>query len=218
MINKLECPICGDGGVIFPSRIHPKNRFGDGWWYCLGCNLWFTETPSKTELDAFYASSRNVGNSRNPIRWVLSRIRALHQKRYIEKITGLEDGVVSDIGGGGGALAWSFRRWYETNTIEYGDTEYQIDNTLVTASHVLEHIPNPLFFVRDIRNYTKYLFIEVPDARRCERSFRLEHLTNYSPHSLKLILLKSGYVVVDIRTLWWPTIGWVIRCIARRVE
>jgi 2-polyprenyl-3-methyl-5-hydroxy-6-metoxy-1,4-benzoquinol methylase len=71
---------------------------------------------------------------------------------------------------------------------------------IVTMSHVLEHLPDPikyLTFIRtDVLDKDGYLLIEVPNLF-FHPSFELPHVSAFSPHTLMESLNKSGYRILS---------------------
>ena len=70
---------------------------------------------------------------------------------------------------------------------------------LISLAHVLEHLPDPVDFLVDLR--TAYLstegrmLIEVPNLYSHD-SFELAHMTSFSAHTLRQILQKSGFDIL----------------------
>ncbi len=72
---------------------------------------------------------------------------------------------------------------------------------LVSLIHVLEHLPDPVSYLTDLREtvlaHNGWLFIEVPNLYAHD-SFEIAHLVSYSPHSLVQTLAKAGFHVLGI--------------------
>jgi len=73
---------------------------------------------------------------------------------------------------------------------------------LVSMAHVLEHMPNPVGYLADLRDSvltpSGWLLIEVPNLFSHE-SFEIAHMTSFSGHSLRQVLNKAGYQVVSLK-------------------
>lgn len=73
---------------------------------------------------------------------------------------------------------------------------------LVSMAHVLEHLPEPINFLRDLRNRwldeDGVLLVEVPNLF-FHRSFELPHLISFHEGTLTDILRQSGYRVEWLR-------------------
>jgi SAM-dependent methyltransferase len=73
---------------------------------------------------------------------------------------------------------------------------------LVSMSHVLEHLPDPLGYLNHLREsiLTKdgRLLIEVPNLYSHD-SFEVAHLVAFSPHTLREVLRRSGFEILKIK-------------------
>lgn len=71
---------------------------------------------------------------------------------------------------------------------------------LVSMSHVLEHIPNPVEYLSNLRERyltpDGWLLIEVPNLYAHD-SFEIAHLISFSPHTLRETLKKAGFEIVE---------------------
>jgi SAM-dependent methyltransferase len=93
---------------------------------------------------------------------------------------------------------------------EYFTAEHarQLAPALVCCRHVLEHVPDPIDFLRTIREAVNVpsrpiLYLEVPSGDHLLRSLGLwdyiyEHVSYFSKRSLELALRRSGYEVLAI--------------------
>jgi len=73
---------------------------------------------------------------------------------------------------------------------------------LVTLSHVLEHVPEPIPFLRALRRWVKpngSLYVEVPDARYYDcyftsvcQGFNNEHINHFDGEHLEAAMLRAG--------------------------
>lgn len=73
--------------------------------------------------------------------------------------------------------------------------------SLISMSHVLEHLPNPVGYLSHLREKLiepdGWLLIEVPNLYAHD-SFEVAHLVAFSPHTLQEVLRCSGFIVVKI--------------------
>ena len=73
--------------------------------------------------------------------------------------------------------------------------------TLISMSHVLEHLPDPVGYLADLRETLLdpqgWLLLEVPNLYAHD-SFETAHLVSYSAHTLVQVLEKAGYQVTKI--------------------
>ncbi len=74
---------------------------------------------------------------------------------------------------------------------------------LVSMSHVLEHLPDPIGYLTQLRetflNDRGWLLLEVPNLYAHD-SFEIAHLASYSSHTLTQVVEQAGYTVVKIQT------------------
>ncbi|NJD58726.1 MAG: hypothetical protein C3F13_17470 [Anaerolineales bacterium] len=74
--------------------------------------------------------------------------------------------------------------------------------SLVSMMHVLEHLPDPVGYLADLRLHRLeqdgWLLLEVPNLYAHD-SFEVAHLVSYSPHTLKQVVEKAGYRVAALR-------------------
>ena len=109
---------------------------------------------------------------------------------------------------GNGYRAYAGRqglRVYATlDELKAGETE---PFDLVTMMHVLEHMPDPLAYLRDLResilSTQGRALVEVPNlyAHDC---FEIGHTVAFSPHTLGQTLRKAGYEVLASRQHGMP--------------
>lgn len=70
---------------------------------------------------------------------------------------------------------------------------------LVTAIHVLEHVPHPLGFLKEMKTFVKkdgYLVVEVPSWKTRGGPLGFAHLSYFETDVLKLMCLQVGLEVV----------------------
>jgi SAM-dependent methyltransferase len=79
-----------------------------------------------------------------------------------------------------------------------GETRFD----LVSMSHVLEHIPDPVGYLTHLRECilipAGWLLLEVPNLYAHD-SFEVAHLIAFSPHTLREVLLRSGFEIVKFK-------------------
>lgn len=75
---------------------------------------------------------------------------------------------------------------------------------LVTVSHTLEHVRDPVVFLKNIRQYMTddaTLYVEVPNLYGTpakEQTFVFPHLTGYTIHTAPLMVQAGEYSLVDV--------------------
>lgn len=196
---------------------------------CANCGLVY-QSPRMTEseLDTFYRHEyRQIyQGSEDPGKRDLSVQRArakvlvnILKEAGIEKVQRF-----ADIGSSSGLLLEIIRDEYQCQVvgIEPGqayrdfaekrglkgyDTLIAVDDAgesvfdLISLVHVLEHIPEPVSYLKILRE--KYLalegriLIEVPNLYAHD-SFEVAHLTSFSKHTLFQVVKKAGYSTISI--------------------
>ncbi len=77
---------------------------------------------------------------------------------------------------------------------------------VVSVQHVLEHIPDPLSFLSEIKKLIKpggVLFIQVPDNDKNPFDILVaDHVTHFYPETLSYLLELAGYEIVEFTREW----------------
>jgi len=219
----MECPCCAERRSVVFDRRHFRgyevvNRI------CSNCGLVF-QSPrmTSTELEKLYAgeyrqlypgeegpSAKDIYIQRRRAEFLLNYLRSNGLNSFRRHL---------DIGSSAGSLLETFQANYgcESYGIEPGTAyrEYsqrrglkvftdleeliEADETgfdLITMAHVLEHLPDPLSFLRILHDRVLgedgWLLIEVPNlyAHDC---FELAHMVSFSASTLSQILKMSGF-------------------------
>ncbi len=228
MPTTTPCPLCGhaesrpfDTRTFRGYTIH--NRI------CTHCGLVY-QSPrmSAEELEAFYTAEYrrlyqgNEGPSPKDLQIQAQRAQALLAFAQ-PHLAAVQRHL--DIGCSAGFLLKAFQRYYdcEVRGIEPGNAYRQYTQPrgllvyptleallaaeeppfdLVSMSHVLEHLPNPLGYLTTLREKlltpNGWLLLEVPNLY-CHDSFEVAHLTNFSAHTLRQTLRQAGYEIVTLR-------------------
>jgi 2-polyprenyl-3-methyl-5-hydroxy-6-metoxy-1,4-benzoquinol methylase len=194
--------------------------------------------PSEELLERFYTqeyrSIRQESPDENYLKFM--RHRAIEQTKYIIETSARQSfqGVM-DIGCGCGELLNALQPYsqrlngFETDRVmsahatthrrspsieihneHYSTLDRPLECDLITMSHVLEHIPEPVEFLKDLRECTLttdgLMFIEVPNdplywlKRQIARKQRgLGHLNYFTPESLASTLSAAGFKTLDTR-------------------
>ena len=83
------------------------------------------------------------------------------------------------------------------------DRQHEKSFDLITMGHTLEHLPDPLSYLRTLKErWLKeggHLLIEVPNLFG-HTSFELAHLTAFSPQTLRSMLLQAGYEISKLHS------------------
>lgn len=221
----LSCPLCGsDRSQPFDRRLFREqvvlNRI------CNRCGLVYqSPRPTDPEREAFYAQTYRqlYGGSAEPtVRdLTVQRARAEALLAFSRPfLTAVSTHL--DIGCSVGALLQRFAEAYSCRPvgIEPGEEHRayaqrqgleiypslqaleKADSPsfdLISMAHVLEHLPAPLDYLRQLRtSWLKpngWLLVEVPNlyAHDC---FEIAHLLSFSVHTLRQILELAGYQII----------------------
>jgi len=196
---------------------------------CEDCGLVFQSprmTPS--ELDDFYASEyRQVyqgeeGPTKKDLFVQNGRADLLQKLLFDQNIS---PSRYLDIGCSSGILLRRFRDHFGCDVfgIEPGDayrnfalkqgltvyadiTDMEVTEEskfdLISMAHVLEHLPDPVGYLSDLRNDnltpSGWLLIEVPNLYSHD-SFEIAHMTSFSAKTLEQVLKKAGFQIVELK-------------------
>ena len=201
---------------------------------CTNCGLVY-QSPRMTEeeLNEFYkAEYRQVyqgdeGPSQEDLNTQQARAESLINlsQQHIGQIS-----RHLDIGASAGVLLKNFQNAFNNNSVgvepgeayrEYAQSQdLKVYNSLdelqqaeedkfdlISMSHVLEHISNPVEYLQNLREEVLtsdgYLLIEVPNLYAHD-SFEIAHLLSFSPHTLKQVFERSGFEVIALKKHGWP--------------
>lgn len=220
-----NCLLCGgEHNQLFDRRTFEEriveNRI------CLSCGFVF-QSPRMTakENEEFYASEYRQlyqgSSGPNPKDLTIQELRAASLVSFVRKQVNKVTRVL-DIGCSAGLLLQAFNqafgcqvvgiepgisyREYATRTgfriFESLETLQSAGETrfdLVSMAHVLEHIPDPVAYLVELREKILSpdgtLLIEVPNLYMHD-SFEVAHLSSFSAHTLIQMIQKSGYDVI----------------------
>ena len=229
-----RCPLCGqDQFTVFDQRDFRGFEVNNV--LCSNCGLVF-QTPRKTtsELKDFYQDEYRIayqgqeGPSEKDLKVQNARARNL-VKLLNEMGIEIVDRYL-DIGSSAGLLMEEVQKSFNCQVVgvEPGDAyrEYAQDKgflifeeldqinkpeekkfDLVSMIHVLEHIPDPVDYLRELRErfltQGARLLVEVPNlfAHDC---FEMAHLTSFSRETLSQILKKAGFRTIFIEMHGFP--------------
>jgi 2-polyprenyl-3-methyl-5-hydroxy-6-metoxy-1,4-benzoquinol methylase len=262
-----RCPIClcEERSEIGQNPDFPLSKVLS----CMACGfMWTHPAPSEAYLNDLYKADYREMRSEGPDQKYLTSMdnRAAAQKSFILEHTNvaLHQAKILDVGCSAGSLLSVFTEFTHDltgfepdekmvaaarsrlpasahlHTETFALEEFPDDTFhLVTASHVLEHVPEPVSFLSELfrivcRNGA--LFLEVPyetkrKVRELVRRKRkgTKHLLFFSPGTLKKAVTRAGGRVVymsrfgpDIRLRYcsWRTrrIGWYAGAVTRRIS
>lgn len=222
------CPLCG-GREHSPFERHEEASQELFYRLCNTCGMVF-QSPrmSDEELAAFYISGYRsvVQGTETPTEKDL-RVQTGRARNLVGFCHGVLPGISRhlDIGSSSGALLRAFARVYrcEGVGVEPGEAyraiarargtrvfadlgeigaEQRSTFDLVSIIHVLEHIPDPVRYLTELRQTwvaaRGYLLVEVPNLFG-HQGTELSHLTVYAPRTLRQTLQASGFRVLKVR-------------------
>lgn len=228
-----QCLLCGHphSKLFGRTQFHGHEALNR---ICTNCGLVY-QSPRMTEeeLNEFYkAGYRKMyqggeGPSQEDLNTQKARAKSLNNfaQKHINQIS-----RHLDIGASAGMLLLSFQNAFNNHSVgiepgkayrEYAQSQglkvySSIDELnrneeanfdLISMSHVLEHIPDPVEYLRSLREEVLtsdgWLLIEVPNLYAHD-SFEIAHLLSFSPHTLKQTLERSGFSVVEMKKHGWP--------------
>jgi len=226
-----RCPLCDSESNRHVSFEQVEEEYGVlRYSLCQDCGLVF-QSPriSEDSLAAFYSSGYRqlVQGSEKPTEKDL-RVQAGRARHLIQFVQQIVPSVSHhlDIGSSSGALMRAFQEFYRCEGIgvEPGqayrarsrslgldvcanladlDLEKHESFDLVSMAHVLEHIPDPVAYLTQLRERWMtpggYLLIEVPNLFG-HRSVEFAHLVLFSPTTLPQVLSASEFEVLRLIT------------------
>ncbi len=257
----LSCPICLCKNLS-ELGVNPDFQYSR-LLFCRCCGfMWTHPAPSEAFLSQLYSTEypERVKEQLTQEELRAADSRATSQRSFILKYSGvrLHHAKILDIGCSVGSLLISFIDFTEDligfepdiNAVAIARSRLparaqlhaetfnpkQLKESvfhLITASHVLEHVPHPIWFLSELFRLVRgdgVLFLEVPHETKKAVTEILNaklrgkmHLSFFDPDTLKAALIKSGWTVVYMSTfgpdrksfsLVHPRQGWWTRRIA----
>lgn len=225
-----RCPLCGsDGGRHALFEEHAWERGLLRYQICENCGLVF-QSPRMDEgqLASFYASGyRTLVQGTEEPTLKDRRVQGARARHLVAFSRPHLQGVNRhlDIGSSTGALLEAFRaafacqafgvepgevyrRWSRNRGLEVfpdlGEVEESYGKAfdLVSMSHVLEHLPDPVAYLRRLRERVLspagHLLVEVPNLF-IHRSAEPSHLFLFTSKTLRQVFEVAGFEVVAVR-------------------
>lgn len=245
-LEDVSCGVCGSNEAEFlfeadNFRLRVTNqRFGLR--RCRSCGLVYTSPrPAVDEMgafyqDAYYAGDRSAGTAR--LNEYFGEERVAYARRF--KATGR----VLDVGCGAGVfLEQMLRAGYDAYGVEpfgslgednglrdriyrggLGSCSFPAGSfDLVTLWHVLEHVPDPMDTLRQVRRLLKpdgVLLLEVPNFGCLEARwlgphwFALDvprHYWHFTPETLRNAGTRAGFAPVTVQASAWDRPSFALR-------
>jgi len=202
---KVENHICADCGLVFQSPRMTLSELDD--FYAREYRQLYQGAEGPTQKDLF------VQNGRAASLFKILASQAIKPQRYL------------DIGSSAGILLQRFAerfdcipvgtepgKAYRTFAQKSGLTVYadladlrearEAPFDFVSMAHVLEHLPNPVAYLADLRRDvltpSGVILIEVPNLYAHD-SFEIAHMTSFSAHTLCQVLTKAGFEIIALK-------------------
>ena len=228
-----HCPLCRNNKFKHFDTGHFQNSLVQNQ-ICTQCGFVFQNPRmSAEELNGFYTNSyREVYQGQaDPTEkdMIVQRLRAEHLLNFlVDMIPQISTHL--DIGSSAGMLLATIQKAYHCTSmgIEPGEAYRKFTQDkgfdvypdlaniqngiieqfdLISMIHVLEHIPNPIPYLNEIRrdhlSREGYLLLEVPNLYFHD-SFEIAHMSAFSRHSLEQMLITSGYSIVHSMAHGFP--------------
>jgi 2-polyprenyl-3-methyl-5-hydroxy-6-metoxy-1,4-benzoquinol methylase len=228
-----HCPLCGAATNVLFDRREFKSYLVTNV-LCRNCGLVY-QSPRMTEVEsqAFYKAEYRLlyqgQEGPNPKDLAVQSARAQIILKFIGEAVGSADRML-DIGCSAGKLLQQFRieKQAQVYGVEPGIIYRQYAQSLglpifssldelraaglprfnlVSMMHVLEHMPEPVEYLQNLR--TDFLepggwvLLEVPNlyAHDC---FEVAHLVSFSAHTIAQVVQKAGFRVIRLRAQGQP--------------
>jgi SAM-dependent methyltransferase len=220
------CPLCRKSDFHSFHTLH-LGKHEIEYVICSTCGFIFQSHPlSPEELDEFYSSQYRQLDIINgvPTTRVLAteQVRSKFVGEFLKKNGFVNIKFALDIGSSTGSLLKVMQSKFDAKVIgvEPGEIyrKYAMKNKLeiypsmeamakknhtkfdlITMMHVLEHLDNPLEFLKDLRKEwlaaKGSLLIEVPNTY-CHDSYEFPHVSAFTPHSFQEMLRLAGFQVL----------------------
>ncbi len=197
LVNYTSCPVCGSPDIskFIIAKDYTVSQKEFAIFHCANCQLRFTQdAPDETAIGNYYKSENYISHS-NTSKGLVNRIyqfvrkRANRQKRkLIERVTGIKNGNLLDIGSGTGYFAAEMKNsgWLVTGlepdadarkiaadvnkiNLSSSDKLFQLPANsfdVISLWHVLEHVHDLKNYIRQFKILLKEkgkLFVAVPN-------------------------------------------------------
>ncbi len=226
MIEVRTCALCGSGDHAFFAAVHDGGR-EVRYNLCRRCGLVF-QSPRMTEeeLDHYYRQAYAAEHQgvREAVTAKERHVQGLRARHLVALLTrrGAQVQRHLDIGSSAGLLMQAVAEAFgaETVGVEPGEVYRRHASAsgltvyasleevpegafdLVTMSHVLEHLPDPVGYLRRLRQARLaeggWLLVEVPNLFG-HPSLELPHLYAFHPATLRATLEAAGYRVEQLK-------------------
>ena len=174
--------------------------------YCNNCIFYFLLSRStQDDYNRYYLTNNNYTN-------LIYHESDVYSKSYNFLINNLDINVktVIDYGCGNGTLSNHLENSYNVTRYDIGSPLPSNMYDCLVLSHVLEHIYDPLDFIKQISKYISshgYIYIEVPNQENYHKlndfgplqEINLEHINYFSRYALTKLMIQSGFVPIMVK-------------------
>lgn len=207
-----SCPICGSEEIRIHAIVN-NIEFGK----CLICDIVFQRRRVSNREEYYKELYRPLLFGESGIGERDMQVQVDRAKFVAHKLAGINEGSHMrhlDIGSSSGALCLTLAQnfgWesYGNEWDDYYrgvaegagvkhltmDEAVKLDFGVITMIHVLEHMVDPIGFLRSLPN-TEYLAVEVPNGRTTHDAYVIHHPIVYTDTTLPKILYRSGFKVL----------------------
>lgn len=213
IVHYTQCPVCGSSliGPVLSAKDHTVSAKIFLIWQCNDCSLRFTQDAPGIDVIGEYYKSENYISHTNTSRGLINRLyqfirkSTLYQKRkMVNKITGIKEGKLLDVGSGTGAFVNEMsRNGWQVTGLEPDEGARQVAKEnfncelknvdelfhlqadsfdTITLWHVLEHAHDLQNYVKQLKHLLKQngrLIIAVPNYTSFDASFYKEYWAAY---------------------------------------
>lgn len=220
----IECPIC-DGGTSRPLRHYAKHHLHA----CVRCNFVYSKAiPTQKELDLVYGNYDYRGENKThaslqKIKLLAQDIYKINQPRNVLDV-GCGKGIMLDMFKDLGSKTFGTEFNYTLQEFAREKGHIILDGGLkpilppevradmIIFTEVIEHIQNPIQVLghfHGLLNEGGLLYVTTPNFASLERRVLKdrwgmicypEHLSYYTPRTLHMAMVKTGFVRMDCRT------------------
>lgn len=235
VVHHDNCPLCGatDIGFLQTVKDHSISQESFPLWRCKACSFTFTQNAPAPEMIGAYYKSENYISHSDTKTGLVNRLYHSAREYMLGRKHQLLDSLtkgkkVLDYGTGTGYFVdYLQRKGYEVEGVEidedarnYGSQKFGIEihppiffeqearegsYDAITMWHVLEHLYDPLFYLRRSSALLKsngYLLVAVPNLTSADaQHFGADwaaydvprHLWHFSPETLEKISKQAGF-------------------------
>lgn len=232
---KINCPICSKSNTTYRGSYGEKSFLScNALYQCKDCGLIFAhELPQKEELDKYYSNGLYYDQIADPYhqniiefsyRLALARLKLIKEKtcllnkmpkvidigagnaRFGMALKEISDEAIYDAVEPDAEVQAKYGDWINQKYHDVSDVQER-DYDLVVMNQVLEHLPDPVDFLKSICKLIKeggYVYIDVPFQDYKFKPSLEPHLLFWNKKSLSILLEKFGIELIFCDTAGMP--------------